>query len=168
MSPDPSRLRLMPRDPGTLFAFWELSADDLEALRQELGERTLAVSAVTLRVFDPESGACHWLLKGSSARSSYLPAHPDWAAHQVELGLTLPSGEFRPLATSNVVEPPRLGPSAEPAGQTLSFGPERQKLDVAPQRRAVHRGSGTGTRPGLGTAHRGGASDALRPGGGRS
>jgi hypothetical protein len=55
------------------------------------------------------------------ARSWYLRAVPGHASYRVELGLTLPSGEYRPLATSNAVSTPRMGPSPDKATRRASY-----------------------------------------------
>jgi hypothetical protein len=60
----------------------------------------------------------------------YVKADETPRAYRAELGLTLPSGEFRRLAESNTVRTPWVGPSAERAQR-------RVRLDGAPLRRPV-------------------------------
>ncbi len=152
------RVRLVVRDPETLFAYWTLGEDVREALCRELGERVAALATVTLRLFDVSSGSSRLLIQRGIGSATYLPVDPDWGPHQAELGLLLPSGEFRPVATSNPVVPPRHGPSPEPATRSLIYGPERVSVAApGPDPRAV---SSRGPRP---LSARGGASDTLRP-----
>ena len=44
--------------------------------------------------------------------SWYLRAVPGHRSYRVELGITLPSGEYRSLARSNAFSTPRTGPDA--------------------------------------------------------
>jgi hypothetical protein len=162
---DRCRVRLVVRDPETLFAFWTLGEGVRVALCRELGERVAVLATVTIRLFDVRSGASRLLLQRGSGSATYLPVDPDWGPHQAELGLVLPSGEFRRVATSNVVLPPRPGPSSEPASRSLSYGHERVSVPapgpdprVSSQRRARVVGSLLPSLPG-------GASDEFRPGG---
>jgi len=152
------RVRLVVRDPETLFAYWTLGEDVREALCRELGERVAALAAVTLRLFDVRSGSSRLLIQRGVGSATYLPVEPEWGPHQAELGLLLPSGEFRPVATSNPVMPPRHGPSPEPATRSLPYGTERVAVAApGPDPRAAR------SRASLALAARGGASDTLRP-----
>ena len=118
-------------------------------------------------------GARWWYIRTDSARRSY----------RAELGVTLPSGEFRRLAESNTVVTPRVGPSPQRARRRMSY---RDARDLPPSAaeaaglaetggRSVARSPG---RPSRSTARsrpaspgdrdqavRGGASDVFRPGG---
>jgi hypothetical protein len=80
-------------------------------VRASLGERALALSRLTLKVEDPGSGALSVVLLPEGARSWYVRTQLDHRAYRAQLGLTMPSGEFRRLATSNVVVAPRVGPA---------------------------------------------------------
>ena len=119
-----SRIRLLVKDPEWLFAHWDVDPQSLARVRQELGERASALSRLTLRVTDPHNGgeSRHpaargraLLVRARGRRRAQLPG---------QLGLTLPSGEFRSLAESNTVRTPRSGPSAEGA-------PRRARYDGA-------------------------------------
>jgi hypothetical protein len=85
------------------------------------------------------------------------------------LGWTLPSGQFRTLAESNLVTTPRVGPSPEAASRRLRFDAGLAEIQDAA-------GPGASTNPGPwstepfdaeaplgGRKRRGGASDAFRP-----
>ena len=115
------------------------------------------------------------ILLPKSARGFYI--HADGAArtYQAELGITLPSGEFHPLASSNTVRTPRVGKSEDPARDRVRFDAEGHHVaeaalalaPAAPPRGAwptpgwrrkaplAARRPGSGARPG-------GASDTYR------
>lgn len=117
-----SRIRLLVKDPDWLFAHWDVDPQSLADLRAELGERASALSTLTLRVSDPQHGGESRVLLPDGARSWYVRADTTERSYRAELGLTLPSGEFRSLAESNTVRTPRSGPAH--AG-----GPRRARYD---------------------------------------
>ena len=61
-------------------------------------------------------GARWWYVRTDSSRRTY----------RAELGVTLPSGEFRRLAESNTVVTPRVGPSPERARRRMSYRDARE------------------------------------------
>ncbi|HET9316896.1 MAG TPA: DUF4912 domain-containing protein [Vicinamibacteria bacterium] len=117
-----SRIRLLVKDPDWLFAHWDVDPQSLADLRAELGERASALSSFTLRVVDPQHGGESRVLLPEGARSWYVRADAIQRSYRAELGLTLPSGEFRSLAQSNVVTTPRTGPARV-------GGPRRMRYD---------------------------------------
>jgi hypothetical protein len=116
-----NRLRLLVKDPEWLFAHWDVDPAVLASLRTDLGERALALSRLTLRLSDTVEGGSTVILLPKTARSFYIRADGASRSYQAELGLTLPSGEFRVLAASNTVGTPRVGPSSEPARARVRF-----------------------------------------------
>src|SRR5688572_18740686 len=116
-----NRLRLLVKDPEWLFAHWDVDPKVLQSLRSDLGERALALSRLTLRLSDTVEGGSTVILLPKTARSFYIRADGAARSYQAELGLTLPSGEFRALAESNTVGTPRVGPSSEPARTRVRF-----------------------------------------------
>lgn len=121
-----TRVRLLIKDPEWLFVHWDVDPKTLEALRAELGERVLALTRLTLRIADPDNGGSQTILLPPGSRSWYVRADAGRSrAYRSELGLTLPSGEFRSLAESNTVVTPRVGPSPEGAA------PRRRVLGAA-------------------------------------
>lgn len=116
-----SRVRLLVKDPEWLFAFWDVDVRALDDLRARYGERVVALARLSLRVSDPAHGGSQLILLPAGARSWYVRTDAERRAYRAELGMTLPSGEFRTLATSNTVIVPRRGPSSEPARATLSW-----------------------------------------------
>ena len=72
------------------------------------------------------------MLLPDGSRSWYIRADTVERSYQAQLGLTLPSGEFRSLADSNVVRTPRTGPAHGGA-------PRRARYRAAPSRRRRRR-----------------------------
>ena len=110
-----NRLRLVPRDPQWLFAHWDVDSRSLGDLRNEIGERAVAVSRLTLRISDPDAGGTKVIHVPEGSRSWYVRADSIPRAYRAELGFTLPSGEFRKVAESSTVKTPWSGPSKQTA-----------------------------------------------------
>jgi hypothetical protein len=115
-----NRVRLLVKDPHWLFAHWDVDPRMREEIRRDKGERVAALARLTLRLTD-SSGTGAAIVLPEGARSWYLRAVPGHRAYRVELGLTLPSGEYRPLSQSNTVSTPRLGPSPEKATRKATY-----------------------------------------------
>jgi hypothetical protein len=107
-----NRVRLLVKDPQWLFAHWDVDPAVFASLRSELGERAAALSRLTLRVTDPDHGGGMVIHLPENARSWYLRADRVRRLYRAELGLTLPTGEYRPLALSNVASAPVAGGAA--------------------------------------------------------
>src|SRR4030095_17001091 len=75
-----------------------------------------------LRVVDPDFGGESRVLLPEGARSWYVRADTTERSYRAELGLTLPSRDFRSLAESNLVTTPRARASAQ-------AGPRRARID---------------------------------------
>ena len=175
-----NRIRLLVRDPEWIFAYWDVKPQTLEDLAKRVGERALALSRLTLRVVDPVSGGSSDILLPAGARWWYVRTDSARRTYRAELGITLPSGEFRRLAESNTVVTPRVGPSPERARRRMCY---RDASELAPAAAAAagqeDREDGlasepweaesldgaTPTAPARARAERGGASDSFRPGG---
>jgi hypothetical protein len=102
-----NRVRLLVRDPEWIFAYWDVNPAGMKDLGRSLGERGLALSRLTLRVVDPVSGGSSDILLPPGARWWYIRTDSARRTYRAELGVTLPSGEFRRLAESNTVVTPR-------------------------------------------------------------
>jgi hypothetical protein len=168
------RVRLLVRDPEWLFAYWDLDPRSQAALRTELGERAGALSRLSLRVFDPQRGGMEVILLPDGARAWYVRTDPSRRTYRAELGFTLPSGEFRRLALSNLVSTPSGRPSRQRARRRASYKRLHGRAAVAgaPLAPAPETESGPSgpvtlvdARPGAHEARgaRGGASDVLGP-----
>jgi len=174
-----NRVRLLVRDPEWIFAYWDVSPAGMKDLGKSLGERALALSRLTLRVLDPVSGGSSDILLPPGARWWYIRTDSARRTYRAELGVTLPSGEFRRLAESNTVVTPRVGPSPQRARQRMSYrdaralppsaaeaaGLAESETGVARRPWAAESIDGAAAPPEPGTGRRGGASDAFRPGG---
>jgi hypothetical protein len=162
------RVRLLVKDPEWLFAYWDLSARAVDGLRRELGERGLALTRLTLRIADPGQGGSSVILLPYGARAWYVRADSAPRTYRAELGWTLPSGQFRLLAESNVVSTPRAGSSPEIARGRARFDAPveqiRAALAATPDAPAgPWRAENLDASTGLGRKRgRGGASDVFR------
>jgi hypothetical protein len=133
-----TRIRLLVKDPEWIFVHWDVDSKTLAALRGELGERTMALTRLTLRIVDAEHGGGQTILLPPGARSWYVRADATGPrAYRAELGVTLPSGGFRALAESNAVVPPRVGPSPDVARLKRRFGRPPAGKALAPSRETV-------------------------------
>jgi hypothetical protein len=175
-----NRVRLLVRDPEWIFAYWDVDPAVMKDLARAIGERGLALSRLTLRVLDPVSGGSSDILLPPGARWWYIRTDSARRTYRAELGVTLPSGEFRRLADSNTVVTPRVGPSPERARRRMSYrdarelppsaaeeaGRKEREAGVAsePWESESIDGASAPGEPGR-RAGRGGASDAFRPGG---
>jgi hypothetical protein len=174
-----NRVRLLVRDPEWIFAYWDVNPAGMKDLGKSLGERALALSRLTLRVLDPVSGGSSDILLPPGARWWYIRTDSARRTYRAELGVTLPSGEFRRLAESNTVVTPRVGPSPQRARRRMSYRDARdlppsaaEAAGLAESETGVARApwdaesiDGAASPDGPGKARRGGASDAFRPGG---
>jgi hypothetical protein len=174
-----NRVRLLVRDPEWIFAYWDVSPSALKDLERSLGERGLALSRLTLRVQDPVSGGSSDILLPPGARWWYIRTDSARRSYCAELGVTLPSGEFRRLAGSNTVVTPRVGPSPQRARRRMSYGAARDLPPSAAEAAGLKETEAGLSRapweaesvdgavaPGAsGKSARGGASDVFRPGG---
>ena len=168
-----NRVRLLVKDPEWLFAHWDIDAGALASMRKELGERAMALARLTLRLSDAVDGGSTVILLPKGARAWYIRADDEPRSYRAELGLTLPSGEFHPLAASNTVGTPRVGPAPEAARTRVRFQRAGQHVTEASTAVAASRTSagrmadtrvvgkgGAKKRPGVAPA--GGASDTYR------
>ncbi|HXY40758.1 MAG TPA: DUF4912 domain-containing protein [Vicinamibacteria bacterium] len=175
------RVRLLVRDPEWIFAYWDVSPEGMRSLGRSLGERALALSRLTLRILDPVGGGSLDILLPPGARWWYVRTDSARRTYRAELGVTLPSGEFRRIAESNTVVTPRVGPSAESARRRLSYRDARElPLSASEAAAEADRRAGVARQPWEpgavegaaepgqtdGRPARGGASDTFGPGAG--
>jgi hypothetical protein len=124
-----NRLRLLVKDPQWLFAYWDVDPRALETLRADLGERASALAQLTLRVFEDRNGGASTFLLPQDARTWYVPTRSAGRAYRAEVGVMLPSGEFRSLARSNSVVAPRGERSSQKARRRVRYD---RALPLAP------------------------------------
>lgn len=115
-----TRVRLLLQSPGRLFVHWDLSPGIFEELRGQVGRRTASLARLAVRITTPSNARPLIVLLPRGARSWYVDVPAQRHEYRAELGLMLPSGEFRALAASNVVRMPRTTPSPVPAGRRVS------------------------------------------------
>ena len=168
-----NRVRLLVKDPEWLFAHWDTDPGALAAVRQEIGERAMALARLTLRLSDAVAGGSTVILLPRTARAWYIRADGTARSYRAELGLTLPSGDFHPLAASNVVGTPRVGPAPRAAVGRVRYDPSgRHVMAAAREAREASRANAErmldtrrAGKPESGEAAaplRGGASDTFR------
>ena len=116
----------------------------------------------------PNPGEDALILIPAGARSWYVKAEVAPRAYAAELGLTLPSGEFRAVAKSNTVETPRTGPSPEVARRKVPYTLVASELFAPPSPTAPSTPEEPSGDPGSATlekkrpVRKGGASDVFR------
>lgn len=108
---------LLSKEPYVLYAYWEIDGGDVERMRKEFGAEaengtyTLRVYDVTLVDFDG-TNANYWFdLDELYMNNRYIHVGSDDATYVCEIGLRLPSGEFKALARSNYIRAQRAGAS---------------------------------------------------------
>ena len=101
---------LMVRDPWTIYAYWELSQDIEDSVRQDIESKGLTPSKMILRVYnvtnDEAKAAFDFELTGWVS-SWYVHTPEPGNMWMVELGLVSTNGEFFCIARSNIVQTPR-------------------------------------------------------------
>jgi hypothetical protein len=116
-----NRVRLLVKDPDWIFAYWDVDPKALEGIAKTVGERSMALARLSLRVSDPQHGGSTDILLPAGARWWYVRADSSARSYKAELGVILPSGEFRQLAESNRVTTPRVGPSSSSARRRVPY-----------------------------------------------
>jgi len=113
---------LLPREPHTLFAYWELTPA-LDAAKQlEFGPAWTAASP-TLRAYNVDLGTVADLEISVDATSWHVPVSHADCRYSLELGRFLPGGRFVSLVSSNIVRTPRDSISAviDPRWKMFAF-----------------------------------------------
>jgi hypothetical protein len=111
-----SRVLLLARDPHTLFAAWDMSREAVEGLKARIGNRSFAVSTLTLRM-TPAGGLPSIFHLEKRARSRYLRIEGG-ASFVAEIGFTTPSGRFEFVARSAPCSVPLGIDRGDPEGET--------------------------------------------------
>jgi hypothetical protein len=120
-----TRVRLLMQSPGRLFVHWDLSPAVLEELKTQLGHRTAALARLAIRITVPGGGRPLMVLLPKGARSWYVDVPPHRIEYRAEVGLLLPSGEFRAAGASNPIRMPRTEPSPVTAERRVPVDPAR-------------------------------------------
>ena len=141
-----TELVLMPVDPFSIFAYWDFSSKDWDAVRERGRPVVLRVYDITMIHFNGTNAHSHFdVLVALESQNWYIPL---WTAEKslcAELGWLEPNGKFRPLVRSNVIETPRAGVSTYDEERWVEVRWSRRR----PTRRIRKRPAGTGLRPDL-------------------
>jgi hypothetical protein len=92
-----------------MYAYWEISQDDLSALEKKFGRDRLDRSRRILRVYDVtfvdftgnNANSFFDIEVGTLASNWYINLWCDNVSYLAQLGLVLPEGEFHPIVRSN-------------------------------------------------------------------
>jgi len=111
-------IRLMVRDPWTIYSYWEIKKDVEDSVRKEIAERGLAADKSILRVYAvPEGGTVQDVSPAFDLEvkewvsSWYIHAGEPGKEWMVEIGILCTNGEFFCLSRSNAVRTPASGMS---------------------------------------------------------
>jgi hypothetical protein len=116
-----TRVRVLMQSPGRLFVHWDLSPGVVEELKAQFGQRAASLARLAIRITTPGAARPLLVLLPRGARSWYVDVPGQRQEYRAEIGLMLPSGEFRAVAASNVVRMPRTAPSPVPASRRVAF-----------------------------------------------
>jgi len=105
-----TELTMMPVDPFSVFAYWDFSRKDWEAVAARRRPVVLRVYDITMIRFDGTNAHSHFDVPVTlESQNWYVPL---WSAEKslcAELGWLEPNGMFRPIVRSNVIGTPRAG-----------------------------------------------------------
>lgn len=87
------RFIAIPRDPSTLFAYWDLSADVIEQVETRIGKATLAASTWIIRLTHLGTSAVSNVPIDPDADNWYITVQAG-ASYEVELGVLRQEGDF--------------------------------------------------------------------------
>jgi hypothetical protein len=104
------RLVALPRDPRTIFNYWELDGRRLLDVRQARGDNFVDSCAWVLRLYRLNEGVAIDMEIDPSIGNWYIDVGGP-GRYQTELALLSPDGEWITLLVSQVVSTPALGPS---------------------------------------------------------
>lgn len=114
-----NRIVLMVKDPWWLYAYWEIQPAVERSARAQLLPNEVAGLQTVLRVYDvtgrryPDQPAHRFfdISLSGMAVNWYIKTDAPGRSFVVEIGLLTNTGRFLLLARSNMVTPPRYGPS---------------------------------------------------------
>ncbi len=107
---------LMYRDPHCIYAYWDITGESVDQMRQDLGAQaddvtyTLRVYDVTYKYFNGMNANSWFDLDGLHMNSRYIDVN-DGATYCAEIGVRLPNGRFYSLSRSNFISTPPAGQS---------------------------------------------------------
>lgn len=107
------RLVILPRDPYSIFAYWEISLPTRETFKKKAGGERWPEATFLLRVYKhawTDQNIVESFVDLDVSQESgnwYIPVDSADRFYHVELGWKLPEGPFQPLLCSNTVRTPR-------------------------------------------------------------
>jgi uncharacterized protein len=111
-------IRLMVRDPWTIYSYWEVRKEVEDGVRKEIAEKGLVADRNILRVYSvPRGGTIQDITPVFDLEikewvsSWYIHAGEPGREWVVEIGILCTNGEFFCLARSNAVQTPASGMS---------------------------------------------------------
>lgn len=141
-----TELGLMPVDPFRIYAYWDFSPEDWNAVCARGRPVVLRVYDVTMIRFDGANAHSHFDVPVRlETQRWYIPL---WSAEKslcAELGWLLPDGSFQRIIRSNVVQTPRAGVSIFEDARWVEIRWTRRR----PGRFVRRQRPGTGLPPGL-------------------
>ena len=112
------KIVLQIRDPWWIHAYWELTHNTLDRLRQELGDsfyqakRALRIYDVSHIIFDGTNAHRYFDIEiNDQANNWYIDTASPGRSWCLDFGLKLPDGRFITIMRSNTVQTPLDGPS---------------------------------------------------------
>ncbi|MDW7651172.1 MAG: DUF4912 domain-containing protein [Bacillota bacterium] len=119
------RLVLLPKDPGNLFAYWEITPELDAKMKAEYQDWDQGRGV--LRLHDLETGAVKEVELNGYADNWYIEADAADRTYRLEMGRILPSGRYVPLISSNTVRTPRDSISSviDPRWRMFAFWQQR-------------------------------------------
>ncbi len=109
------RLVILPRDPYSLFAYWEITPSTRERLKNEWGEDTWRQSSFIMRVYkhdwnrEDQIESFFDITLQEHSDNWYINVTDSDRLYHTGLGWRTPDGNFKPVLISNTVRTARDG-----------------------------------------------------------
>lgn len=108
-------LRALPKDPEWLFAYWEISKELIDTLRNKMGDEQFEAAKPILRLLDitdidyngTNAWKCFDIHVHYYANNWYVKVPEPGRVYIIEYGTITPEGVFFSIMQSNVVKTPR-------------------------------------------------------------
>jgi Domain of unknown function (DUF4912) len=115
----PQMMCAVPRDPDSIFVYWEIAPNSMDRLRKAAGDDAFGSSQWVVRVIDVTDisfdGANAWqtldITIDRGERKKYVKAPEPGRTYLLEYGLLTPDGSFLEAVRSNACAVPRKGVS---------------------------------------------------------
>ncbi|MGI6778089.1 MAG: DUF4912 domain-containing protein [Acetivibrionales bacterium] len=101
-----NHITLMPRDPNTLFAYWEICTGSKKSFIDSFGEQLWEKSVPVLKVLNISKNESFFIRINDFSNSWYINVSDSSCLYSAEVGRKFPNGLFVNLASSNLVSTP--------------------------------------------------------------